>query len=172
MSDLPQIWELSLVCFSLCNWPILISNRATSFCLYNHLKLSKVNKSLPPKYCPLDCLATSISLVGSSYEQSKIIHNSFTNSIMGEGRVFFFFFFCHFIRCSSQSFFPISPSHCQYGAMWAFSVISFTSPCLLHVSMLWVCGVSILVFVGHATENLKVGPYKYQFLKKKWPFIY
>ena len=35
MSDLAQIWELSLAWFPLCN--ILISNRATSFYLYNHL---------------------------------------------------------------------------------------------------------------------------------------
>ena len=29
--------KLSLVCFCLCNRPILISNITTSFCLYNHL---------------------------------------------------------------------------------------------------------------------------------------
>ena len=37
LSDLVQIWELSLVCLSLCNRPILISNTTTSCCLYNHL---------------------------------------------------------------------------------------------------------------------------------------
>ena len=34
MSDLAQIWEVSLVCISLCNKPTSISNRTTSFCLY------------------------------------------------------------------------------------------------------------------------------------------
>ena len=37
LSDLVQIWELSLVCLSLWNRPILISNTTTSCCLYNHL---------------------------------------------------------------------------------------------------------------------------------------
>ena len=32
----------SLVCFSLCNRSILISNRATSFCLYNHLNRTRL----------------------------------------------------------------------------------------------------------------------------------
>ena len=38
LSDLALIWELSLVCFSLCSRPILISNTITPFCLYNHFK--------------------------------------------------------------------------------------------------------------------------------------
>ena len=37
LSDLAQIWELSLVCYSLCNRPILSSNTTTSICLYNYL---------------------------------------------------------------------------------------------------------------------------------------
>ena len=33
MSDMAEMWELSLVCLSLCNRPTLIPNRTTSFCL-------------------------------------------------------------------------------------------------------------------------------------------
>ena len=37
-SDLAQIWELSLACFSLCKKTILLSNTATSFCFSNHIE--------------------------------------------------------------------------------------------------------------------------------------
>ena len=38
------IWLKLRIKFSLCNRHILISNRATSFCLYNHLKPHKAKK--------------------------------------------------------------------------------------------------------------------------------
>ena len=49
LSDLAQIWELSLVCFSLCGRHILISNTTTSFCLYNHLLISCSMTNLTPR---------------------------------------------------------------------------------------------------------------------------